>query len=185
MSRAVKNDRGDIADLLTLGLGDGLEVGLDGSVEVHDVGGFGADGDLVHVDARTRVEHGASLGDGNHRDGVVLASGGQRGAVDRVHGDVDGGPTRTDLLTVEQHRGFVLLALADDDDALHGDGVENQAHGVDGRAVGTVLVSPTKPAAGCQRRSFGSTGQVHGQVAVGQLGGDFHQKILLVGLPSH
>ena len=53
---------------------------------------------------------------------------GERGAVDRVDGDVGlGRRAVADALAVEEHRRFVLLALADDDDAVHRHGVEHDA----------------------------------------------------------
>ena len=51
-----------------------------------------------------------------------------------------------DLLAVEQHGRVVLLALADHDDAAHGDGVDQLAHRVDRGAVAAVLVAPADPA---------------------------------------
>ena len=72
-------------------------------------------------------------------------------------------------LAVEEHRRFVLLALADHDDAVHGDGVEHDAHGVDGRAVGAVLVASAHPAGGGERRRLGDPHQLEGEVAVGSL----------------
>ena len=63
-----------------------------------------------------------------------------------------GGAAVADLLAVEEHRRFVLLALADDDDAVHRDGVEDEAHRVDRGAVGGVLVAPAHPAAGRRAR---------------------------------
>ena len=51
-----------------------------------------------------------------------------------------------DVLAVVEHRRFVLLALADDDDAVHRDGGQDGAHRVDGRAVGTELVAAADPA---------------------------------------
>ena len=101
---------------------------------------------LVHVEHGRRVVHRAALGDRHDRDRVVHALGGQRGAVDRVDRDVDvGAGAVADLLAVEKHRRVVLLALADDHDALHRDGVDQLAHGVDGGAVGAVLVAARRP----------------------------------------
>ena len=53
-----------------------------------DADGLGADGDLLHVDARAGVEHRAPLADGDDGEGVAPPEGGERGAVDRVDGDV-------------------------------------------------------------------------------------------------
>ena len=93
-----------------------------------DVAGLGTGDELLHVEDRGRVVHRAAGGHGHHRDGVVHALGRQRGAVDRVHGDVDlGALAVADLLAVVEHRGFVLLALPDDDDAVHRDGRDEGA----------------------------------------------------------
>ena len=64
---------------------------------------------------------------------------------------------------------FVLLALADHDDALHRDRVEDDAHRVDRGTVGAVLVALAEPAPGGQRRGLGDPGELHGQVAIGGL----------------
>ncbi len=79
-----------------------------------------------------------------------------------------------DLLAVEQHGRFVLLALADDDDALHRHGVEDDAHRVDRRAVGAVLVALAEPAAGGQRRRLGDADELEREVPIGGLGLRFH-----------
>src|SRR5256885_7069742 len=78
------------------------------------------------------------------------------GAVDGVDGDV--GQWRRavpDGLSVVEHRGLVLLTLADHHHTVHGDRLEYDAHGVDGGLVGAVLVAPPHPAAGRHGRSFG------------------------------
>ena len=72
-------------------------------------------------------------------------------------------------LAVEQHRRLVLLALADDDDAVHRHGVEHDPHGVDRGPVGPVLVAPAHPAAGRQRGGLGGADELEGEVAVGAL----------------
>ena len=128
------------------------------------------DGQLLHVDARARVEHGALLGHGDHRQGPAAAEGGRGGAVDRVDGDVGlGRGAVPDPLPVVEHGGVVLLALADDDHPVHGDAGEHDPHGVDRRPVGPLLVAPTHPPGRGQRRRLGDPDQLHGQVAVGCL----------------
>ena len=156
-----------------LGLGDPADVHRDGGVDVDEVGGLGAGDQLVHVEDRGRVEHGAAVGGGQDGDGVRHALGGQRGAVDRVHGDVDlGAGAVADPLAVEEHRGFVLLALADDDDAVHRDGGDEGPHGPDGGAVRAVLVAAADPAAGGHGGGLGDPDELQGEVAVGGLGRD-------------
>ena len=136
--------------------------------DVDEVGDVGAGGDLVHVEHRRRVEHRAALGDGEHRDRVGHALGHQRGAVDRVDGEVAVGAVAVaHLLAVVEHRGVVLLALADHHDAAHRHRVDQLAHGVDGRAVAALLVAAADPAARRHRARLGHPDQFQGQVAVG------------------
>jgi hypothetical protein len=101
----------------------------------------------VHVERRAREEHRPALGDRDDGDGVRPARGGQVRPLDRVDGDVDRGPVAAaDSLAVVEHGRLVLLALADDDDAVHRHGVENEAHRVDGGAVGALLLAAADPA---------------------------------------
>ena len=60
-----------------------------------------------------------------------------------------------DAFTVEQHRRFVLLAFADDNDTIHLNGIEHQSHRVDGRLIRRDLVSPTDPTGRRQGRGLG------------------------------
>src|SRR5258708_5684467 len=71
-----------------------------------------------------------------------------------------------DLLSVEQHGGFVLLALADNYDAVHGPRADQLPHRADCRAVGTVLVASTDPAPGREGSSLSDPGQLKRQVTV-------------------
>ena len=72
-----------------------------------------------------------------------------------------------DVLAVVEHRRFVLLALADHDDAVHRDRAEHEAHRVDRGAVGGVLVAATGPAGRGDRRGLGDADHLEGDVAVG------------------
>ena len=100
--------------------------------------------------------------------GVLAAGRGERGAVDRVDGDVAGRRRAVaDVLAVEEHRRVVLLALADDDDAVEVDGAEELAHRVDRGAVGGVLVAAADERNGADRRGLGRTHELHAEVAVG------------------
>ena len=156
--------------LSPLALATAVEVLGDRHVQVDDADALRADRDLLHVDARARVEHRAPLGHRDDGDGAAAAEGGERGAVDGVDGDV--GEHRgavADPLAVEEHRRLVLLALADDDDPVHRHGVEHDPHGVDGGAVGAVLVAPPHPPARRQRRRLGGAHELQGEVPVGAL----------------
>ena len=82
--------------------------------------GLAAGDDLLHVDARARVEHRAALGDGDDRQRIGLPLRHQARAVDRVDGDVHlRRVAGADALAVVEHRRLVLLPLADDDHAVH------------------------------------------------------------------
>ena len=173
MPRPVKDDDGDVLDGAVLRLRYGLDVVLDGRLDVDVVGSFRAGDELLHVENRRRVIHRAAVGHGHDRDGVVHALGGQRGAVDGVDGDVTVGTVAVaDLLAVVEHGRFVLLALADDDDALHRHGGDQLAHRVDRGRVGPVLVTASDPSARGHRSSFGDTDELEGEVAIWLFGSD-------------
>ena len=70
------------------------------------------------------------------------------------------------LLPLIEHRGLVLLALADDDDPIHLDRVHHHAHGVDRRLVRRLLVAPAHPSGRRQGRCLGNPSELHGEVPV-------------------
>ena len=72
---AVEHHGGELGDPLAEGLGHGVEVLGGGGGDVDDVGGLGADRDLLHVHDRPGVEHRAPLADGDDGDGVAPARG--------------------------------------------------------------------------------------------------------------
>ena len=76
-----------------------------------------------------------------------------------------------DLLADIQHRRLVHFALADHHGAGDGDGVEGAAHGLDGGAVGLVLLAETDPARGGKCRGLGDAHEFEGEVAVGDVAG--------------
>ena len=124
--------------------------------------------ELLHVDAGTGIEHRAALGERDHGQRAGAALGAEARPLERVDGDVD--PRRAavaDLLAVEEHRRLVLLALADHDDAVHRDRVDQQPHRVDGGAVGRLLVAAADPARGGQRGGLGHADELEREVAVG------------------
>ena len=84
----------------------------------------------------------------------------ERRAVDGVDRDVHlGRAAVADPLAVEEHRGVVLLALADDDDAVHRDRAEHEAHRVHRGAIRGVLVAASGPARGGDGGGFGHADQ--------------------------
>jgi hypothetical protein len=123
--------------------------------------------ELVHVEDAGGVEHRAAVRHRDHRERVLAALRGHRGAVDRVDRDVRlraaAGP---DVLAVEEHRRAVLLALADHDDAVELDGAEERAHRVDRCAVGRELVALADEGHRTDRRRLGGTHELHRQVAI-------------------
>ena len=138
----------------------------DRRLEVDDVGSLRPDRDLLHVHARPGVEHRAPLGQGDHGDGVGAAEGGERGPVDGIDGDVARRPAGADLLAVVEHRRLVLLSLADDDNPVHRDVVDDEPHRVDGGLVGCLLVAAAHPPSGGEGGRLGDARQLHGEVAV-------------------
>ena len=98
---------------------------------------------------------------------VRQALGGQRGAVDGVDGEVDLRPGAVaDVLAVVEHRRFVLLTLADDDGAAHGDRVQHRAHGVDRGLVDDLLVAAPEMTGGGERSGLGGADELEREVAV-------------------
>ena len=165
--RPVQDDHRHVRHGQPLDLGDRADVLADRRGDVEDVGRVGSHGDLVHVEHRRRVEHRAAVGHREHRDGVGHALAHQRGAVDRVDGEIAFRAVAVaDVLAVVEHRRFVFLALADHDDAAHGDRVHQLADRVDGRAVATLFVAAAHPAAGGHGACFGDPDKLEGEVAV-------------------
>ena len=146
MAGPVEHDHTVTSPTLPLALGDQLQGLGQRPVEVEQVGDLLAAGHLFHVDAGAGVEHRAALGKGDHGQGAGHAERAEAGSLERVDGDVDDRRAAVaDLLAVEEHRRLVLLALADHDDAVHRDRVEDEAHRVDGRLIGGDLVAAADP----------------------------------------
>jgi hypothetical protein len=87
------------------------------------------------------------------------------------------------VLPVEEHRGLVLLALADDDHAVHRHGGDEGPHGAHRGTVGAVLVTAPHPAARGHRGGFGHPDEFQGEVAVGSLGGNIElgRQVMIFG----
>ena len=166
--RAVEDHDHQVADGDAALVGDPPQHVLHRILEREEVGDVGAAGHLLHVHARARVEHRALLGDRDDRERVRHAAGDERRALERIDRDVDArAGAVADVLAVVEHGRLVLLALADHDDAVHRDGVEHGAHGVDGRLVGGDLVAGARPARGGERGGLGHTYELEGEVAIG------------------
>jgi hypothetical protein len=167
VARSVEHHHGDVLRSGVLDLGHGVDVLRDGRADVDHRRRLGPGDELLHVEDRRRVVHRAAWCDREHRDGVVHPLGRQGRAVDRVDRDVALRPGAVaDLLAVEQHRGVVLLALADHHDAFHLDRRDHLPHGVHRDAVGAELVAPADPAGGGERSGLGDPDELERQVAV-------------------
>ena len=146
MAVPVEDGQGDVFGSAALALADLANHFADRLVEAEQVRELGGAGQLLHVDAGAGIEHRAALGQGDHREGATETAGGQGRSFERVDRDVDHRRAAVaDLLAVVEHRRFVLLAFADDHDAVHRNGVEQDAHGIDRGAVGGELVTPSDP----------------------------------------
>ena len=101
-----------------LALASALQVLGRRRIEIDDAVGIArADGDLVHVHVG-RVQQAAALGDREHGQRVRHLLGADRGAFERIDGDVDFRAfAGADLLADVEHRRFVHLAFADHDRA--------------------------------------------------------------------
>jgi hypothetical protein len=164
---ALEHDHRDLARPPALGLRDARDVLAWRRVDVDDANRLGTGGDLVHVDGGTGEEHRPALGESDHRNRVRLALRRQAGPLERVDRDIHRRAVAVaDLLAVEEHRRLVLLALADHDDALHRDGVEDRAHAVDRGLVGGLLVAPADPPARAERGGLRHPDELEREVAV-------------------
>mmetsp|Transcript_13984 Transcript_13984/g.58393 ORF Transcript_13984/g.58393 Transcript_13984/m.58393 type:complete len:401 (+) Transcript_13984:115-1317(+) len=163
---AVEHRHRDVAHVLAQCVGDGLDVARDGRVDVDHAGGLVRHAQLVHVVGLARGEHGAALGERDHGDGAVLALRDERGAVERVDCDVHRRPAAVaEVLAAEQHRRLVLLALADDDLAVHDDRVEHEPHGIHRRLVRRALVAEAHPLRAVQRGRLRHAHELEREVA--------------------
>ena len=155
-------------DVLALRRGERAQVLADRLADVDDADARGIRDDLVHVEDRRRVEHGAAVGDRDDRQRVLAPGGRERRAVDRVDRDVARGAAPVaDALAVEEHRRLVLLALADHHDAVEVHGAEEGAHRVDRGPVGGELVAAADPRVGADGGRLGGPHQLERDVAVG------------------
>jgi hypothetical protein len=115
----------------------------------------GTDGDLLHVHVG-RVEQRPAFGHGHRRDCARHVLGAERGAFERINGDVDPGPVLVaDRFADEQHGRFVALALPDHDRAVDGKLVELAPHGVDRGLIGCLLVATAGQSRRRHRRPLG------------------------------
>ena len=163
---AVEDDDCQLLDRQPLGLGDPPQVPVDRHLEVDHAASFAAHDQLLHV-VDVGGEHGSPLGEGDHRDGAWQAGGGQARAFDGVDRNVNLWlEPVADLLAEEEHRGFVLLAFADDDGALHVDGRQRLADRLHRPPVGSLLVAATLQRGRGEGARLGHAQQLQREVAV-------------------
>src|SRR5215208_2369839 len=117
MSWAAEHADGQVLDISAQRASDILQVRCHGGIYIDRVCRFGPNGDLVHIGNIWRLEHGPALGDGNRRDRIRHSLREQSRPINWVDRYVRlrfiGA---TQVLSFEQHRGFVLGPFADDDD---------------------------------------------------------------------
>ena len=148
MTRALEDDHGDVADLPAEGTRDRAEVLRRSGGDVDLARGDRPDAQLLHVRVGG-VGQPALFRGGEHGDRPGLAVGDEVGALERVDRDVDRRHVRpaavppSDLLADVEHRGFVALALADDDATGEVDLVHRPAHGLGGQLVRAVPIAAT------------------------------------------
>ncbi len=129
-----------------LRLRDSFEVFGRRRVDVDRLGCLGPNRDLVHIQGRAWKEHRPALGHGDDGDRVRHSQRRESRPLEGIDCDIVLRPDAVaDCLAVEEHRGLVLLALADHDDATHRDRVEHEPHGVDRGLVGRDLVAASDP----------------------------------------
>ncbi len=173
----VENRDHDLIDGLAERAGELADVLADRQTDVDHADARGARHELVHVEDAGGVEHRAAVGHRDHGKSVLSARRSERCAVDRVDRDVALRPgSGAHDLAVEEHRGVVLLSLADHDPPLERDGAEEGAHRVDRRAVGGLLRSASDEGHGTDRSRFGRTHQLHCEVSVGMQGAQIGRK---------
>ena len=167
MARAIQHDNSDIFRTQPLGLSNDLDVVLNWSLDVNLAGSLRANSNLIHVEHSRRVVHGAAVCSSKNSDRVRAALCHQSRAVNRVNRDVNGRALAVaDLFAVEQHRSFVLFALANNNDTVHSHGVDELTHGIDGSAVALFLLTTTDPLTSCQCSGLSNSDELHRKVAI-------------------
>ena len=182
----IKHGHRHLRRLLTLSLRNTANVLADRQAEINRIRGLRAGHELIHVEHCRRVVHRPAFSNSHHGQRIVQALRRQTGAVDRVNRNIGfGAVTGTHVLAVEQHRGFILLALTDHHDTVEINGREHRTHRIDSRAVCPVLVAVANPRGRCDRRDLSHADQLHRQVPVrnsrrnGQLRGKLGVVLLL------
>ena len=166
MARAIENRDAQIFDIDFFRFGQRLQVVGGRAIEIDHADAEGAGRDFVHVGIGA-AQNFAALRKRDARDRVGTARRADERAFERVERDIDLGPRAyPDHLAVIEDVDVGLIALADDDLAVHVDRVERLAHRVARRAIGHPLVALADEARGCERGGFGRACNFQGQVAI-------------------
>ncbi len=166
MTRTIEDRDAQIFDVYLFRLGQRLQIVGGRAIQIDHADAVRAGRDLVHVGVGA-MEDAAALGQRDTRNRVGPAHRADERAFERIEGHVDLGPrANADHLAIIKDVDFGLVALADDDFAVHVDGVERLAHRVAGRAVRHPLVTLADEAGGCESGGFGRACNFEGQVAI-------------------
>ncbi len=135
------------------------QVFLDGCLDVDRTAGARTDHQLVHVETHNRSE-GMARRRGQDGDRARPSPSAQVGSLQRVHGQIEvGAEAAADLLAREEHWRVVLLALADHDHPVAGNGRQVGSHGLDRGMVRGMLVTPADPGMAARRSHRGGVQQ--------------------------
>ena len=120
MTRAVQHDGGQVIDILAHGFGYNSKVLRHGRFEVDLAFGLRPDGDFVHINEWTWVEHGTAWRNRNGGNRVGATEGQRTRAIDRVDSHIHFGRFAVaNVFAVVKHGCVILLTLADHDHAVH------------------------------------------------------------------
>ena len=154
MARAVEDHDDEVLHVAIETLGDRFQIVGNRSIQVHRAFAGRADNDLFHIKIR-RVQQSALFARGQNGDGVRRAGGAKIGTFQWINGNIHGGKKslgrvrrQADLFADIEHRGFVALALADHDGAVHFHLIHSFAHGFHGDFIRFVAVAKSHGARG-------------------------------------
>ena len=106
------------------------------------------------------MQHGPARAHRNHGQRVGHVLGGQRGAFQRVEGDIHArAVARAHFFADKQHRGFVTLSFSDDDHALDVELVQFGPHRIHGRLVCGLFIAAANQFGTGDCRLLGDAGQ--------------------------
>jgi hypothetical protein len=77
------------------------------------------------------------------------------------------------VFSVVEHWSFIFFTFTNHNNAVHWNGGEDGAHGIDGGSIGPVLVATTHPTCCREGCRFGDSDEFHGEVAFWLLGASF------------